>query len=97
VSGVSGGGWKGLADRYDGWKTVFMSGVVEVETRLEKECEREDAVDWSWDWSVLPSLVARGPPFDAGLESVLSRRRMPDIAYETGYVKYEDERVGVER
>jgi hypothetical protein len=32
-----------------------------------------------------------------GLASVLSRRSTPDTAYEIGYVKYEDERVGVFR
>jgi hypothetical protein len=34
---------------------------------------------------------------DRGLVSEFSRRSMPFIAYETGYVKYEDERSGVDR
>jgi hypothetical protein len=72
-----------------------MSEVVEEDTRLAKDCESEDAVDWSWDCIVL--LFDLAPPRDSGLVSVLSRRMMPDTAYETGYVKYEDERFVVGR
>ena len=72
-----------------------MSDAVEEDTRLAKDCESEDAVDWSWDCIVLLfDLVSLR---DSGLESVLSRRMMPETAYETGYVKYEDERFGVDR
>lgn len=78
-----------------------MSVEVEVEdTKLAKDCEREDAVDWSCVCMLLVLLLWNSglDSEDAlGLESVFSRRRMPDTAYETGYVKYEEERFGVDR
>jgi hypothetical protein len=48
---VSGGGWNGLAIRFGGWKTLCMSDaeLAEGETRLAKDWEREEAVDWSFD------------------------------------------------
>jgi hypothetical protein len=101
VNGVNGGGWKGEAVRYGGWNTEFISEVVE-ETRLVNEWESEDAVDCSCD-CMLPMLLRLLVPSDLdcasdwGLVSVFSRRSIPLIAYETGYVKYEDERLGVDR
>lgn len=96
---MSGGGWKGEAFRCGGRKTEFISEVVE-ETRLAKDCEREEAVDWNCACMLFapPPLVSDlDLASDLGLESVLSRRRMPDTAYETGYVKYDEERFGVFR
>jgi hypothetical protein len=100
---VSGGGWKGLAVRWGAWKTLFMSAADVLETRLARDCEREDAVDWNCDCIELLLFVllfiALEVPFalDLGLASVFSRRITPDTAYEIGYVKYDDERCGVER
>lgn len=62
------------------------------ETRLAREWERAEAVDCSCAGS-LPMLFRLlllsdfewGPGF--GLDSVFNRRRMPETAYETGYVK----------
>lgn len=71
--------------RCGGWKTEFMSEVVE-ETRLAKDCVREDAVDRCCD-VVPPLLCPLALDSGLGLESVFSRRRMPFTAYETGYVK----------
>jgi hypothetical protein len=75
--------------------------VVE-ETKLAKDWESEDAVDWSCDDMLLVLLRLLLPSdldctSDWGLVSVFSRRSIPDTAYETGYVKYEDERLGVVR
>jgi hypothetical protein len=76
--------------------------VVEDETRLAKEWERDEAVDWSCDCMVL-EVWSRGVGFwfvfvsDLGLDSVFKRRSTPETAYEIGYVKYEDERVDVKR
>jgi hypothetical protein len=79
-----------------------MSEVVE-ETRLVNDWDREDAVDWSCE-CMLPMLLRLWLPLSDlecasnwGLVSVFSRRSMPFTAYETGYVKYEDERLGVDR
>jgi hypothetical protein len=76
--------------------------VVE-ETKLVNDWEREIAVDWSCDcmlpmllrllWLVPSDLDCAS---DWALLSVFSRRSMPFTAYETGYVKYEDERLGVD-
>lgn len=60
---------------------------VEEETRLANDCEREDAVDWNCACMFpvpLPLLSDLDLVSDFGLESVLSRRRIPDMAYETG-------------
>jgi hypothetical protein len=76
---------------------------VEVgDTRLARECERAEAVDCSCAGRLpillrllLLSDIGCAPEF--GLDSVFNRRRMPETAYETGYVKYDDERLGVAR
>lgn len=66
-----------------------MSEGVE-ETKLAMECDKEEAVDCSCDGILLTMLAppsVRACVFDLGLASVLSRRKMPETAYETGYVK----------
>jgi hypothetical protein len=74
--------------------------VVDELTRLAKECDSEEAVDWSCD-CMLFVLCSRDLELVfvscLGLVSVFRRRSTPDTAYEIGYVKYEDERLGVER
>jgi hypothetical protein len=72
--------------------------LVGDETRLAKDWEREEAVDWSCDCMLIGWLSSDLGTFAFvwGLESVLSRRRTPETAYDIGYVKYEDGRVGVE-
>lgn len=69
------------------------------DTRLAKECDNEDAVDCSEDCMVFVLLFAPSARevFVPGLDSVFRRRKMPETAYETGYVKYEDDRLGVVR
>lgn len=64
------------------------------DTRLASECERELAVDASWDCRLFAVSFAVGPVVVAGLASVFSRRNMPPTAYWTGKVKYEDARCG---
>lgn len=101
-NGVSGGGWKGLAFRCGGWKTLCIldAEVDEDDTKLAKEWDREEAVDCSCDCMLLElSSTFLGLPLVPcfGLASVFRRRSTPDTAYEIGYVKYEDDRVGVER
>lgn len=74
--------------------------LVEADTRLAKEWDREEAVDWSCDCMLLELFsIDLALPFASrfGLESVFRRRRTPDTAYEMGYVKYEDEFAGVLR
>lgn len=73
-----------------GWKTEFMSVVFE-ETRLARDCEREEAVDCSCACRLamlVRLLLLLLSNFDcapeSGLESVFSRRNMPETAYETG-------------
>jgi hypothetical protein len=84
LKGVNGGGWKGLAVRCGGWKTEFISEVVE-ETRLANVFEREEAVDCNCDCT-LPMLLRLllfsdlDCASDLGLVSVFSRRRMPETA-----------------
>ena len=101
LSGVSGGGWNGLAIRCGGWKTAFISEVLD-ETKLAKDWESEEAVDCSCDCR-LPALLRLLLRSDfacasgLGLDSVFNLRRIPDIAYDTGYVKYDEDRLGVAR
>ena len=60
------------------------------DTKLAKEWEREEAVDWSCDcivllvfkWSSVDLEFAFTP--DLGLDSVFKRRSTPDTAYEIG-------------
>jgi hypothetical protein len=80
---------------------LFISDaeVEEPETRLAKEWDSDEAVDWSCDCMLLELLstdLELPSVSDLGLASVLRRRSTPDTAYEIGYVKYEDERVGVD-
>jgi hypothetical protein len=74
--------------------------LVEADTRLANEWDMEEAVDWSCDCMLL-ELFSNDLELPLaswlGLASVLSRRSTPDTAYEMGYVKYVDERVGVFR
>jgi hypothetical protein len=87
VSGVSGGGWNGLAVRYEGWKTEFMSSADEEreapDTKLASELERDVAVAAICDCRLfwLSGVELGGA---SGLVSVFRRRKMPDTAYETG-------------
>jgi len=73
------------------------------ETRLANECESEEAVDWSCDCRELfeCEVLSVDPAFpfapDLGLESVFRRLNTPETAYDTGYVKNEEDRFGVER
>jgi hypothetical protein len=82
---VRGGGWKGLTLRCGGWKTLYMSEaeVVDELTRLAKECDSEEAVDWSWD-CMLFVLCSRDLELlfvsCLGLVSVFRRRSTPDTA-----------------
>jgi hypothetical protein len=76
------------------------AGFVEADTKLAKEWDREEAVDWSCDCMLLELFSIDLEPSWAsclGLASVLSRLSTPDTAYDMGYVKYEEERVGVFR
>lgn len=77
---------------------MFDAEVVE-DTRLAKEWVREEAVDWSCDCMllVLSSMFLELPLEPFGLASVFRRRSTPETAYEIGYVKYEDDRVGADR
>jgi hypothetical protein len=65
-----------------------MSGAdVLEETKLAKEWDREEAVDWSCDWMLLVLLSGLPKlPLASGLAppSVFRRRSTPDTAYEMG-------------
>jgi hypothetical protein len=67
---------------------LCISGAdVLEETRLAKECDSDEAVDWSWAW-MLFALVSALPmfPLAFGLSpaSVFRRRSTPDTAYDMG-------------
>jgi hypothetical protein len=80
---------------------LCISGADALEgSRLAKECDRDEAVDWSWDCMLFMLLSALPMfPLAFGLlpASVFRRRSTPETAYDMGYVKYDVERVGAER